>query len=549
MLRAASSRLLASTSTSVLRPYRPISTTATLLKKKRGDDLAAGSLRQPPPPPPPPPSAQAKTSPSPSERPPPPPPSLNGAPITAGSGAPLTDPIVNRPAEPTSSSSSSTSPSASGPSTGVASDTAVDTNAPEELDLRDLPSLNIETVTESARIEERKREGEGSEGPKRTGAGRKQYVSSIERQRRMWLRYGTGGLVVSGIAYALFQGATDDGVSIDGQWKRFKASLSETFDVFNKPAFKTLLPDPLPPPHQRPYTLLVDLEGMLVSSTWDRQNGWKTAKRPGADYFLAYLSQFYEIVLFTTQPLYTAAPVAEKLDPYQAYIPYKLFRESTRTAGGKTVKDLSYLNRDLSKVILLDTDPEHSALQPENSVIIKPWKGNMGDRGLVEMIPFLESIGIFQPPDVRPILELYRGKDIPVEYAKKEAESKRQVLEEWRRQHPTNVHGGGTGMLSSLFGSVAAVRPGQQRPKEPMTYLEQKRAIAQRQYEEEQKYWRDHAEEFAKMIEEDKQRQLAEMKGSLWGFMTGAPGANAQAQAQAQGQDPHAVQTANNSNQ
>jgi hypothetical protein len=38
---------------------------------------------------------------------------------------------------------------------------------------------------------------------------------------------------------------------------------------FNKPAFKTLLPDPLPAPHQRPYTLLVDLEGMLVTSTWD----------------------------------------------------------------------------------------------------------------------------------------------------------------------------------------------------------------------------------------------------------------------------------------
>ena len=39
--------------------------------------------------------------------------------------------------------------------------------------------------------------------------------------------------------------------------------------IFNKPAFQKLLPDPLPPTHQRPYTLLVDLDGMLVSSTWD----------------------------------------------------------------------------------------------------------------------------------------------------------------------------------------------------------------------------------------------------------------------------------------
>lgn len=35
-----------------------------------------------------------------------------------------------------------------------------------------------------------------------------------------------------------------------------------------------------------------------------RQHGWRTAKRPGVDYFIAYLSQFYEIVIFTTQPYY-----------------------------------------------------------------------------------------------------------------------------------------------------------------------------------------------------------------------------------------------------
>lgn len=38
---------------------------------------------------------------------------------------------------------------------------------------------------------------------------------------------------------------------------------------FNKPAFDKLLPDPLPAPHQRPYTLLVDLDGMFVASSWD----------------------------------------------------------------------------------------------------------------------------------------------------------------------------------------------------------------------------------------------------------------------------------------
>ena len=53
-------------------------------------------------------------------------------------------------------------------------------------------------------------------------------------------------------------------------------------------------------------------------------------------------------------------------------------------------QDLSYLNRDLSKVILLDTDPEHCITHPENSIVIPKWKGTPGDKGLVAMIPFLE---------------------------------------------------------------------------------------------------------------------------------------------------------------
>lgn len=53
-------------------------------------------------------------------------------------------------------------------------------------------------------------------------------------------------------------------------------------------------------------------------------------------------------------------------------------------------QDLSYLNRDLSKVVMLDINEEHAALQPENAIIIKPWEGKGGDKGLVDLIPFLE---------------------------------------------------------------------------------------------------------------------------------------------------------------
>ena len=109
----------------------------------------------------------------------------------------------------------------------------------------------------------------------------------------------------------------------------------------------------------------------------------------------------------------TVDPILEKLDRYNLYLMYRLYRESTRFVDGKIVKvrfhalssstlptffhfakDLSYLNRDLSKVIMLDTDPDHVSTHPENAVVLPKWKGDPKDKGLVAIIPFLECMQI-----------------------------------------------------------------------------------------------------------------------------------------------------------
>jgi import inner membrane translocase subunit TIM50 len=41
-------------------------------------------------------------------------------------------------------------------------------------------------------------------------------------------------------------------------------------------------------------------------------------------------------------------PVAEKLDPFQAYLPYKLYRESTRYIKGKIVKVCLFSSQNTS---------------------------------------------------------------------------------------------------------------------------------------------------------------------------------------------------------
>ena len=59
------------------------------------------------------------------------------------------------------------------------------------------------------------------------------------------------------------------------------------------------------------------------------------------------------------------------------------------------------------------------------------------------------AIAIYKPQDVRPIIQAYHGKDIPIEYAKKEAEAKQKHIEDWKAG---KISGGGM-TVSRLFGS------------------------------------------------------------------------------------------------
>lgn len=114
-------------------------------------------------------------------------------------------------------------------------------------------------------------------------------------------------------------------------------------------------------------------------------------------------------------------------------------------------QDLSYLNRDLSKVIIIDTEPKHVRAQPENAIILPKWKGQPGDKDLVDLVPFLEFIHTMQYSDVRKVLQSFDGKHIPTEFARREALAR---AEHARRigTGKAKTSGGGLGWLSSHLG-------------------------------------------------------------------------------------------------
>ena len=263
------------------------------------------------------------------------------------------------------------------------------------------------------------------------------------------------------------------------------------------------------------------------------------AKRPGVDYFLRYLQQYYELVIFTSVPSHIAEPVIAKLDPFRI-VTWPLFREATRYKNGEYIKvcrvklalmatqrlicfplqDLSFLNRDLSKVILLDTVPSHAKNQPENAIILPKWKGDKNDKELVSLIPFLEYVATMGFSDTRSVLKSFEGKHIPSEFAAREKVAREKFERELAEERGHRSKRIGKGLMNSLLG----IRPGQgmqggelspaEAFEEGKMLQDQIRERGQKQYEALEKEIRENGDKWlSEMAAETKKMTDEQMKG------------------------------------
>lgn len=347
-------------------------------------------------------------------------------------------------------------------------------------------------------------------------------------------------LALGGVAYlgrnweseeeAKAHGDIPNGWSPGLWWKRAVARQSGILDYYREPAFDKLLPDP-DPMFERPYTLCISLEDMLVHSEWTREHGWRVAKRPGVDYFLRYLSQYYELVLFTSVPYAMGEPLVRKLDPFR-FIVWPLFREATKYKDGEVVKDLSYLNRDLSKVIIIDTKPAHVQNQPENAIILPPWKGDPKDTELVSLIPFLEYVHTMQYKDVRKVLKSFEDKHIPTEFARREAIARAEFNKQLEQERRKGSRTSGMGTLGNMLGlkpskmSMMVPVEGEQSQLEAFSQGKMLQDIArergQRNYELLEKEIRENGEKWLKDEQAAQEKAQAEamssMKSSFMGW-------------------------------
>lgn len=134
-----------------------------------------------------------------------------------------------------------------------------------------------------------------------------------------------------------------------GHNRRALESLKESYDYFMNPPVKQLLPK-LPKAYAREYTICIELSDALTHLIWDRDLGWRVALRPGVKEFLYMLNKFAEVVIYTDTAGYLAEPVIQTFDQV-GLTHYRLYREHHRLEGDTHLKDLEFLNRDLSKVL------------------------------------------------------------------------------------------------------------------------------------------------------------------------------------------------------
>ncbi|OAV96031.1 hypothetical protein, variant [Puccinia triticina 1-1 BBBD Race 1] len=186
---------------------------------------------------------------------------------------------------------------------------------------------------------------------------------------------------------------------------------------------------------RRNKTLVLDLDETLIHSTsrlggigggksWSNQSNtsaglkvrvvevvldgrivvYHVYKRPWVDFFLKTVSSWYTVVIFTASMREYADPVIDWLDQGRGLIEGRLFRESCTNIKGSYVKDLTVVERDLSKVCLVDNSPISYGLHQANGIPIEGWLNDPQDEGLLELLPMLDSLRFTK--DVRRILGL-----------------------------------------------------------------------------------------------------------------------------------------------
>lgn len=132
-------------------------------------------------------------------------------------------------------------------------------------------------------------------------------------------------------------------------------------------------------------------------------------KRPHCDDFLRRVCKWYNLVIFTASVQEYADPVIDWLEQERKFFSGRYYRQHCTFRQGAFIKDLSSVEPDLSKVMILDNSPLSYMFHQDNAIPIEGWISDPTDNDLLHLVPLLE--GLQYVTDVRAFLALRGGED------------------------------------------------------------------------------------------------------------------------------------------
>lgn len=212
-----------------------------------------------------------------------------------------------------------------------------------------------------------------------------------------------------------------------------RAKTNQASDFLLKPPVTKFLPDQPPlRPNMLNKTLVLNFEGTLYSKDFEAGQGIVLHLRPGFQKFIDEMSKLYEIVIYSEEDSQFLTEATMTIDPFQKYFTWVFGREFLVLSGAKHVKDLTLLNRDPRKVVVVDFDKDIYKNEPENLILLSKYQGEENEDSLRYLSVFLNHLANPNVKDVRREIKKYGGLD-SLENYKKEVQERAAKLKKSQR--------------------------------------------------------------------------------------------------------------------
>ena len=139
------------------------------------------------------------------------------------------------------------------------------------------------------------------------------------------------------------------------------------------------------------FCLVLDLDE-TISHAMKMNFGYYFFLRPGTIELLTELSEFYEIIIFTSSPKEYADDILDKIDSKGDLISHRLYKSHVIFEKGKSIKHLRLIGRDLNKIIFVDNIKSNAKYNPKNLYLIPSWKDDIYDNEIYKLKDKLKYI-------------------------------------------------------------------------------------------------------------------------------------------------------------